>query len=90
MSFIIESLVRNREASEAKSYIIGLERGRIWAEDCADYFDMRRWCDMPDADFALPEGEETHLRSLRVKTPLETDAYVRGWREGVREIRRQY
>ncbi len=90
MSAVIETLIRNRDVSEAKSYLIGLERGRTWAEDYADYFEIRRWSELKDGELVLPPYEELHLRALSNKTPIETAAYFRGWRDGVREIRRQY
>lgn len=90
MSAIIEKLVQNRDASEAKSYIIGLERGRTWAEDCADYFEMRWLSELDEREFALPETEEAHFRALLKKTQLETEAYLRGWKAGITEIRRTY
>ena len=90
MSVIIEKLARNRDASEAKSYIIGLERGRTWAEDYADYFEMRWLSELDEGEFSLPYAEESHFRALLMKTQLEAAAYVRGWKAGVTEIRRTY
>lgn len=91
MSEILERLVGNREASEAKSYFIGLERGRVWAEDYADYFEIREWAELDDdGDLTLPTDEDVHLRMLMAETRLEPDAYVRGWLAGVKEALADY
>lgn len=90
MSGIIEKLVQNRDVSEAKSYIIGLERGRTWAEDCADYFEIRMLSELKDEEFALPQPEDIHLKAICSRTPIEISSYLKGWRDGVKEIRRQY
>ena len=89
MSAIIDRLVRKGGDGEARSYIIGLERGRTWA-DQADYFDIRWLSELKDHEFALPHGEESYFRALLQKTALEMDAYVRGWKAGVAEMRREY
>ncbi len=93
MTEILERLLRNRSSSSTKSYFIGLERGRIWAEDQADYFEMRQWGELDAAEFddlVLPSNEERHFRILRSETPLEWEDYLRGWLDGVREIVRRY
>lgn len=93
MAILIDALKRNPESSEAKSYFIGMERGREWAEDCADYFDIRRWGDYPpeEAEHAeLPEEEDGYFHALRRDTPLEWHPYLKGWLAGVRQIRERY
>jgi hypothetical protein len=93
MSEILEKMLRNRDSSDAKSYFIGLERGRIWAEDYADYFEMRQWSEVDASDFEdliLPQDEARHFRILGSETPLEWNAYLKGWLDGVREIVRKY
>lgn len=88
MSDVGDSLLRNREHSETKSFIIGLERGRIWAEDYADYFTMREYSEL-DVDelmhISLPGDEERHFRLLSTESPLELRSYIRGWIAGVKE-----
>lgn len=89
MSGILERLLGDKSASTSKSYFIGLERGRIWAEDYADYFEVREWGEkkVDDiADLILPDSEDFHLRLLGNETPLELDAYIRGWLAGVKEV----
>lgn len=91
MSAMIDSLKRNQDLSDTKSYLIGLERGRIWAEDVADYFDRRRWSECePEAELELPVDEEGHFTVLSRETPLARDAYLRGWLDGVKEIRKGF
>ncbi|MFN7991351.1 MAG: hypothetical protein U0R44_04310 [Candidatus Micrarchaeia archaeon] len=93
MSEILERLLRNRDASSAKSYFIGLERGKIWAEDHADYFEIREWSELDATEFddlILPHKESNHYKILRSETPLEWQDYLRGWIDGVREVYRKY
>ena len=93
MSGVLDGLLRDRAPSEAKSYFIGLERGRVWAQDSADYFEMRQWSEERAEEFddlVLPGTEERHFRVLMTETPLEWAAYLKGWIDGVREIRAQY
>jgi len=93
MNAIIDILTGNKEVSEAKSYHIGMERGRVWAENIADYFDMRRWSERTEDDIEilnLPNNEEEYFTELTYDTPLEWDAYVKGWLDGVKEIRERY
>ncbi len=93
MSEILEGLLRDRCDSESKSFLIGLERGRLWAMDRADYFELREWSEQNPHEFedlVLPHGENDHFRVLRSETPLQWDAYLRGWISGVREIRGKY
>lgn len=93
MSGILERLVGNRSPGHAKSYFIGLERGRLWAEDYADYFEMREWSELDAGEFEdliLPHGESKHFHLIRADTPIEWEAYLRGWIDGVREIRERY
>lgn len=93
MSGVLERLLRDKDSSEAKSYFIGLERGRIWAEDYADYFELREWSE-EDAtrfeDLILPHNEVKYFRLLTMETPLEWNAYLKGWIDGVKEIRQKY
>lgn len=93
MDEMIESLLRNKDGSESKSYLIGLERGRIWASGDADYFEMREWSEVKAEDFddlILPHKEEMHFKVLGAETPLEWEAYLKGWIDGVREIAEMY
>ena len=93
MSDIIEALLRNKHSSDAKSYFVGLERGRIWAEDYADYFEMRQWSEMSYLEFdylVLPRGEDTHFKVLGRDSPLEWNEYLRGWIDGVKQVVREY
>jgi hypothetical protein len=93
MSDVLEGLLKNRNAGSARSYFIGLERGRIWAEDCADYFELREWSEHDADDFddlVLPHDENRHFRILHTETPIEWEQYLRGWLDGVREIRQKY
>ncbi|MEW6748811.1 MAG: hypothetical protein AB1295_03840 [Candidatus Micrarchaeota archaeon] len=91
MSEVLERLLGNEGASEAKSYLIGLERGRIWAEDYADYFELREWAELSeDGEPILPSDEDLHLRLLMRESALSIDAYVSGWLAGVREVRGSY
>ena len=93
MSGVLDSLLHDKSRSDAKSYLVGLERGRIWAEDHADYFELREWSEQ-DADkfedLVLPHKETQHFRILMMETPLEWSAYLKGWIDGVKEIRRRY
>ena len=88
MSDMADLLAKNKEASVAKSYLIGLERGKVWAEDHADYFERREWSEL-DADgfdeLVLPGNEEMHFRLLMMETSIEWGAYLRGWLHGVKE-----
>ncbi|HID73304.1 TPA: hypothetical protein EYP38_05165 [Candidatus Micrarchaeota archaeon] len=89
MSHIIERLKENTDSSEAKSYTISLERGRIWAEDIADYFELREWSENdPEGLEAhdLPHEEGGYFLKLAGETPLEWEAYLEGWLDGVKEI----
>ncbi len=93
MSGVLERLLGNKASSEAKSYFVGLERGRIWAQDHADYFELREWSEEEAGDFedlVLPHNEAHHFRLMTAETPLEWGAYLKGWIDGVREIREQY
>ncbi|MCI0503656.1 hypothetical protein L0Y65_02995 [Candidatus Micrarchaeota archaeon] len=93
MTDLGDNLLRNRDKSESKSYIVGLERGRIWAQEYADYFSMREYSELNLDEllhFDLPDDEERHFRLLSTESPLELQAYLRGWIEGVREIRKGY
>ncbi len=93
MSDLGDNLLRNRDKSESKSYFVGLERGRIWAQEYADYFQMREYSELNLDEllhFDLPDDEERHFRLLSTESPLELQAYLRGWVAGVREIRNGY
>jgi hypothetical protein len=88
MSDVGENLLRNRDQSDAKSYIVGLERGKVWAEDYADYFTMREFSELDIDELVhidLPGDEERHFRLLSTESPLELRAYIRGWLAGVKE-----
>jgi len=78
----------NKARSSSKSYFVGLERGRIWANDYADYFEVKEWSDLAGEDFTrlnLPDSEELHFKMLGSETPLEWDDYLQGWLAGVKE-----
>lgn len=92
MSGILEKLLGDKSTSTSKSYFIGLERGRVWAEDYADYFEVKEWGEknLEDVtDIILPNSEDLHFRLLGNETPLELDAYIKGWLAGVKEIARK-
>ncbi len=93
MSGVLERLLGNKSRSHAKSYFIGLERGRLWAEDYADYFELREWSEQNPAEFddlVLPHSETDHYRILVSETPIEWQDYLRGWIDGVRQIRERF
>lgn len=93
MDRMLNSLVHNRTESEMKSYLVGLERGRIWASGTSDYFEMREWSEMKPEEYVenfLPKKEEMHFRILQAETPLEWESYVKGWVAGVKEIASEY
>jgi len=88
---IIGKLIRNKDRSQAKSYLIGFERGRIWASDYADLLQAREWGEENHAEFedlVLPDNEVDEYHILNSVTPLEWRDYLKGWIEGVRESRR--
>lgn len=93
MSNVGERLLRNKERSETKSYLVGFERGRIWAEDHGDYFTMREYSEL-DVDellhLRLPDSEEMHFRLLSTESPLEWKSYLKGWVAGVKEVVKKY
>ena len=88
MSGVIESLLKIKHRSKSKSYFIGLHRGKIWAEDHADYYERKEWGKLDHKEFdrlILPHNETDHFAKLNVETQLEWDEYLRGWIDGVRE-----
>jgi hypothetical protein len=92
MDKMLDSLVRNKAPSDKKSYLIGLERGRIWA-DSADYFEMREWSESDIEEFddlILPQDEVAYFMLLKNETPIEWQPYVKGWVDGVKEIADSY
>ena len=92
MSELIESLSRMKASSQSKSYFIGLERGKVWASDSADYFEIQDWARFGGDDFvrvALPDEEERHYTVLKAETELEWGQYVKGWIDGVKEASRK-
>jgi hypothetical protein len=92
MSGILERLLNNKAPSTSKSYLVGLERGRIWAADYADYFEVKEWGNLnPEdiGDIALPHNEELHFKVLGAESELELDPYIEGWLAGVKEIARK-
>jgi hypothetical protein len=93
MADLGDKILRNLDSSETKSYIIGLERGRIWAEDYADYFTMREFSELEVdelVNFTLPSEEERHYRIIAMESPLELRSYQKGWVAGVREVVKRY
>jgi hypothetical protein len=89
MPGIIESLVKMKGSSKNKAYFVGLHRGRIWASDFADYFEMKEWSTMDHKEFdrlVLPHNEKLHFSVLSSETELEWQEYLRGWIDGVKEI----
>ncbi|MBN1170093.1 hypothetical protein JXA56_03640 [Candidatus Micrarchaeota archaeon] len=89
---IINRLLGINANGDKKSYLIGLERGRIWASEDADYFTMREWgqLNLREIEAVLPNNEETHFMILSSESPLEWESYVKGWIEGVKEIASRY
>ena len=93
MREMVDKMALDREGSETKSYLIGLERGRIWASDYADYFEMKEWSELKIAEFedlVLPADEDLHFRIMGEETPLEWKPYLKGWLDGVKEISNTY
>ncbi len=93
MSDIGVNLLRNKDRSETKSFLVGLERGKVWAEDYGDYFTRREFSEL-DVDelphLKLPEEEEDYFKFLSAESPLEWRAYLKGWVEGVKEAVKKY
>ena len=88
---IIDSLIRNKDRSQAKSYLIGFERGQIWATDFADSIQVRQWSEENHIEFedlVLPDDEVDEYHMLNSLSPLEWQDYLKGWLEGVRDMRR--
>lgn len=88
MAGILDVLLGDKSRSSSKSYFIGLERGRMWANDYADYFEVKEWSGLSGGDFKrliLPDSEELHFKMLDSETPLEWGEYLRGWLAGVKE-----
>lgn len=86
-------LIRNKERSEMKSYLIGVERGIAWAENSRDYFRIREWSELSHEEFddlVLPDLEKPLFMLMCIETPLDWRAYLKGWLEGVKEIRHSY
>jgi hypothetical protein len=80
-------------AGESRSYLAGMDRGRVWAEDMADYIEIKEWSETEvkgPEDTVLPHGEETHFHIISAEAPLEWQAYVRGWLKGVKEVFEKY
>jgi hypothetical protein len=93
MNDLIEKLLRSKATSQSKSYLIGIERGRLWAEDTADYLNLREWHEYQGEDsmaVMLPKEEELHYHVLKSETGIEWNQYVRGWVSGVKEIARKH
>ena len=93
MPEMIDKLSRMKGASTSKSYLIGLERGRIWADEIADYIEIREWSELTVKSIneaILPNGEEDQFHVLRAETDLEWQTYVQGWLDGVKEIYEKY
>ena len=93
MSEVLEKLISNKEPSEAKSYLIGLERGRVWAQDYADYYGMREWSEIKADDLdelVLPPEEKDYFEVVSAETPIQWRPYLRGWVKGVKEISQEY
>lgn len=93
MSGVLDRLLGNKSQGHAKSYFIGLERGRLWAEDRADYFELREWSELDADEFddlVLPHDESEHFHIIRSETPVEWEAYLKGWIDGVKEIREKF
>ncbi len=90
---VLESLVRIKDLSSSKSYFTGLERGRIWAENHADYFEIREWSEANHEEFddlILPGREREEFYMIDSQSRMDWRAYLKGWLEGVREIREKY
>jgi hypothetical protein len=90
MGSLMDFLKGYDDAGESKSYFMGYERGLEWAEDFADYFDLKDWSAVDEAsleNLELPEEEEQHFLFLSGETPLEYFHYKRGWLSGVRHAK---
>lgn len=93
MSGIAEALLGDKDHGEIKSYLVGIERGKAWASKTGDYFKVREWSEANIEEFddlVLPDLEKRIFILMSIETPLEWRAYLKGWLEGVKEIRRQY
>lgn len=85
MTEIIEQLLKMKAPSQSKSYFIGLERGRIWAEDEGDYVEVRQWSGSGyHSGIALPGNEEMHYHVIKAESHIEWEPFVRGWIDGVK------
>ena len=92
MSELIEQLLKMKAPSQSKSYFIGLERGKTWAEDDGDYLEIREWSDFGGSDYrnvALPGDEEMHYHLLNAESDIEWTQFVRGWIDGVKSSKKQ-
>lgn len=87
---VLGGLIRTRHRSQSKSYFIGLERGRTWAFEEADYITKKEWGELTDlpSNTVLPDDEETHFHRIGIETPLEWEDYIKGWLDGVKEANR--
>jgi len=87
---ILSSLIRrNPDYSASKSYFAGIERGRYWAQNIADYFEVREWSEADIREFedlTLPHEEAHEFRLMSHESAMDWRTYLQGWLEGVREI----
>jgi hypothetical protein len=90
MSELIEQLLKMKAPSQSKSYFIGLERGKIWAEDEGDYLEVRQWSDFGGyhRGIALPGDEEMHYHVIKAESDVEWEPFVRGWIDGVKSSKK--
>jgi len=92
LSEVGDKLLRNRDRSQTKSFLVGLERGRVWTLDYADYFEAREYSELDVNELEnlkIPEDEERHFRVLSMESPLEWREYLEGWMAGVKEAARK-
>lgn len=90
MSAILASLLKDKSRTEGKSYLVGLERGRIWASESADYFELREWSEADFEEFddlTLPHDESREFCLMQQESDMDWRSYLKGWLEGVRETR---
>ncbi len=93
MTALIEQLKSNPDGGYSKSHILGIERGRIWSEDFADYFDLREWSEYEPEDVEaedLPHDEYLHYLELCREIEMEWEPYIKGWLYSVKEARKRY
>lgn len=79
--------------SKDKSYFLGYQRGHVWAVNHADYIDLRQLSEYNIEDFSethLPKDEEMYFRYINRNNELDSDNYLSGWLDAVKEARKKH